>query len=196
MGSSRIGKIALGLASVAMFAAGPIFSQDTRIEANKLAPYVPSPQPIVERMLMSAGLKANETLYDLGCGDGRILITAARRFGANAVGVEISKQLVDRAQKQVDELSLENKVQVIYGDLMKVNVSSADVVALYLLTHSNDQLRPKLERELKNGARVVSLDYKIRGWEPISEEKVQAYHRPYTIYVYEVPKSFSKNKKK
>ena len=147
---SRARKHVFELAAIFVLAA-PAFPQQTPIEANKLAPFVPSPQPIVERMLQRAGLKQNEILYDLGCGDGRILITAAQRFGAKAVGVEISRQLVDRAEKQVHDLALDNRVQVIYGDLMNVNVSSADVVALYLLTHSNDQLRPEARTRVEEG---------------------------------------------
>jgi ubiquinone/menaquinone biosynthesis C-methylase UbiE len=154
--------------------------------AQKLAPYVTSPQPIVEKMLELAGLKSGETLYDLGCGDGRILFSAARNFGARAFGVELSPTLVKRAQQMAESQGLQDQIKVIQGDMMQVDVSSANVVALYLMTDANEQLRPKLERELKPGARVVSLEFKIKGWKPARVEKVEAHRHPYTIYVYEI----------
>lgn len=163
-------------------------AQDRRlIQPQKLAPYVTSPQPIVVRMLEIARLKSGETLYDLGCGDGRILTTAARDFGARAVGVELSPALVRRARQAMESLGLQDHVRVIEGDLMQVDLSGADVVALYLLTEANEQLRPKLERELKPGARVVSLEFRIKGWKPSRVEKVEAHRHPYTIYLYELP---------
>lgn len=163
-------------------------AQDRRlIQPQKLAPYVTSPQPIVVKMLEIARLKSGETLYDLGCGDGRILTTAAKDFGARAVGVELSPALVRRARLAVESLGLQDQVKVIEGDLMQVDLSGADVVALYLLTEANEQLRPKLERELKPGARVVSLEFRIKGWKPSRVEKVEAHRHPYTIYLYELP---------
>ncbi|MGB9610636.1 MAG: methyltransferase domain-containing protein [Bryobacteraceae bacterium] len=168
--------------------APPAGAQDRRlIQPQKLAPYVTSPQPIVVKMLEIARLKSGETLYDLGCGDGRILTTAAKDFGARAVGVELSPALVRRARLAVESLGLQDQVKVIEGDLMQVDLSGADVVALYLLTEANEQLRPKLERELKPGARVVSLEFRIKGWKPSRVEKVEAHRHPYTIYLYELP---------
>jgi protein-L-isoaspartate O-methyltransferase len=157
------------------------------IQPQKLAPYVSSPQPIVVKMLEIAGLKSGETLYDLGCGDGRIVTTAAKDFGAKAVGVELSPALAQRARQAVESLGLRDQVKIIEGDLMDVNLSGADVVALYLLTEANEQLRPKLERELKPGARVVSLEFRIKGWKPSRVEKVEAHRHPYTIYLYYLP---------
>ncbi len=168
--------------------AAPAAAQDKRlIQPQKLAPYVSSPQPIVVKMLEIARLKSGETLYDLGCGDGRILTTAAKDFGAKAVGVELSPALAKRARQAVEQLGLQDQVKVIEGDLMNVDLSAADVVALYLLTEANEQLRPKLEKELKPGARVVSLEFRIKGWKPSRVEKVEAHRHPYTIYLYELP---------
>lgn len=138
-------------------------------------------------MLEIARLKSGETIYDLGCGDGRILFAAARTFGAKGVGVELSDVLVKRTRQQVELLGLEDQVKILQGDMLQVSVSEANVVALYLLTEANDQLRPKLERELKPGARVVSLEFKIRGWKPARVEKIEAHRHPYTIYLYELP---------
>ena len=155
--------------------------------ARSLAPFVPSPQPIVERMLAAADLKSGETLFDLGCGDGRILVTAAQKFGAKAVGVELSPKLVEAANARIKGLRLEDQVKVIQGDLMEADLSSADVVTIYLLTHSNDTLRPNLEKYLKRGARVVSHDFQVRGWKPIRVEKLEVHRRTHSIYVYEMP---------
>lgn len=164
------------------------FAQPSRMEqVRSLAPFVPSPQPIVERMLSAANLKPGETLFDLGCGDGRVLITAAKKFGAKAVGIELSPKLVEAANEEIKANHLEDQVKVIQGDLMETDLSSADVVTIYLLTHSNDKLRPNLERYLKRGARVVSHDFQVRGWKPIRVDKLEVYRRTHSIYVYEMP---------
>jgi ubiquinone/menaquinone biosynthesis C-methylase UbiE len=156
-------------------------------QPQKLAPFVSSPQPLVARMLELAGLKQGETIYDLGCGDGRILIAAARDFGAKAVGVELSSVLARRSRENADMLGLTNLVSVIEGDLLAVDLKNADVVSLYLMTEANSQLRPKLERELKPGARVVSLEFEIRGWKPVKVEKHTAHRHGYKIFLYEMP---------
>lgn len=158
-----------------------------RPEVRSLAPYVPTPQPIVEKMLDAARVQSGETVFDLGSGDGRVLITAAKRFKANAVGVEMSNQLVEKAREWIDEEGLDDKCRVIQGDLLQVDLSPADVVVLYLLTNSNEMLRPKLEKSLKPGARVVSHDFEIREWNPTRVVQAEAYGRIHSIYVYEVP---------
>lgn len=155
--------------------------------ARSLAPYVPSPQNVVEQMLIVSGLKPGETLYDLGSGDGRIVITAARSFGAKAVGVEISEKLVRTANENIRQAGLTASAKIIQGSLLDVDLSDADVVTLYLLTSSNDQLKPNLEKYLKPGARVVSHDFQIRGWKPVRVERVLAHNREHTIYVYRMP---------
>jgi predicted RNA methylase len=153
----------------------------------RLAPSVPSPPNVVDRMLDAAHLKAGETLYDLGSGDGRVLIAAAQKYGAKAVGIEISKESVASSTKRIKDLKLDDKVRIVEGDLMQVDLSGADVVTLYLLTKSNDLLRPLLEKQLKPGTRVVSHDYAIRGWQPVRVETVEAHKRDHKLYVYEFP---------
>lgn len=155
--------------------------------AERLAPFVPSPQVVVERMLSAADLRPGEMVYDLGCGDGRILITAARQFKAKAVGVELSENLVKQTQEQVASLGLQNRISVVHGDMLGVDLKPADVVTLYLLTDANERLRPLLERDLRKGARVVSHDFQIRGWVPNYVDKVLATHREHSIYVYLMP---------
>jgi SAM-dependent methyltransferase len=169
------------------FSVAACFAQESPHTRN-LAPYVSSPQRIVERMLEAANLKPGETIYDLGCGDGRFLITAVQKFGAKAaVGVELSKNLVKLVTERIRQSGIENRAKVIHADLLDVDVSPADVVILYLLTDSNELVRPKLEKSLRPGARVVSHDYQVRGWKPNVVEKAQAYNRTHTIYVYQMP---------
>jgi SAM-dependent methyltransferase len=157
------------------------------IPIKSLAPFVPSPQNVVEQMLKAADLKPGETLFDLGSGDGRVLIMAAQRFKAKAVGVEISAKEFKSSTDQIRKLKLDNMAQVVEGDALTADISSADVVTLYLLTQSNDMLKPNLERSLKPGARVVSHDYPIRGWVPTRVEKVEAHGRAHRLFVYQMP---------
>lgn len=138
-------------------------------------------------MLEAAGLKPGEMVYDLGCGDGRIVITAAREYKAKGVGVELSERLAREAEDQVRKLGLANRVSIIHGDLLNVDLRSADVVTLYLLTDVNDRLKPVLEKELRPGARVVSHDFMIRGWKPWRTERVDVTNRTHMIYVYLMP---------
>ena len=169
-----------------------LLAQISPMKAQSLAPYVGSPVPVVERMLELANLRPGETVYDLGCGDGRILIVAAQKHRVKAVGVELSERLAKSTTESLKKLGLSDLASVIHGDLMDVNLSDADVVTLYLLRDSNDLLRPKLEKSLRAGARIISHDYEIRGWRPTAVEHVEASKRDHKIYVYTVPASFAK----
>jgi cyclopropane fatty-acyl-phospholipid synthase-like methyltransferase len=175
----RFAGIALVLASV------PAVGQDTRY-SNKLAPYVASPARVVDRMLELASLKPGETLYDLGCGDGRILIAAAEKYKARTVGVEISPKLVAAAIARIDREGLNGRARVIQGDLLEVDLTGADVVTMYLDTSLNERLRPRLEKYLKPGARVISHDYAVPGWKPTKVDKTDD-HRGHVIFLYEMP---------
>ncbi|MGB6946343.1 MAG: class I SAM-dependent methyltransferase [Bryobacteraceae bacterium] len=169
------------------FAQGLLYGQQhAKHYTNSLAPYVVSPQEIVDRMLELADLKPGETLYDLGSGDGRILITAVARFKAKAVGVEISDELVDSTNARIRRLGLDNDAQVIHGNFLNVDLSPADVVTLYLATDANEMLRPNLEKYLKKGARVVSHEYAMPGWKPKLVDRDPEGHG-HTIYLYEMP---------
>jgi 16S rRNA A1518/A1519 N6-dimethyltransferase RsmA/KsgA/DIM1 with predicted DNA glycosylase/AP lyase activity len=124
--------------------------------------YVPTPKDIVRTMLRLADVRRGETVFDLGAGDGRILIEAARKFGARVVGVELDPQRLARIQERLATTGAE--ATVIQRDFMEVDLSSADVIAIYLSDSVNARLAPKLRNELKVGARVVSLDYVLPGW--------------------------------
>jgi predicted RNA methylase len=153
-----------------------------------IAPFVATPTPVVRQMLILAELKSGEILYDLGSGDGRAVIMAAKDFGAKSVGVELREDLVKRALSNIHELSLETKAQVFQNDIFKVDLSQADVVFLYLTTSANEKVKPKLETELKSGARIVSHDYEILGWKPSKIdnfcENPRLGYPSHTLYVY------------
>jgi cyclopropane fatty-acyl-phospholipid synthase-like methyltransferase len=151
---------------------------------HSLAPYVASPMNVVMKMLESAHVKPGETVYDLGCGDGRIVIMAAQDFGARGVGVELNPNMVKEARGKVESLHLSDRVKIIEGDLLSVDLRSADVVTMYLTTGANDKVRPKLEQELKPGARVVTHDFTIPKWQSEEELRLKDDFRTHTIYVY------------
>jgi SAM-dependent methyltransferase len=154
--------------------------------SNSLAPYVVSPQAIVDRMLEMADLKSGETLFDLGSGDGRILITAVQRYHAKAVGVEISDSLVNSTTARIQRLGLQGDARLIHADMMQVDLSPADVVTMYLATDSNEIIRPNLEKYLRPGARVVSHDYAVPGWKAKLVDKDLPNARGHVIYLYEI----------
>lgn len=155
--------------------------------ANSLAPYVVSPQQIVDRMLELADPKPGEMVYDLGSGDGRILITAVQRYRAKAVGIEISEALAKSTTERIQRLGLQNEARVINGDFLQVDLSPADIVTMYLATDVNEMLRPSLEKQLKAGARIVSHEYAIPGWKPKLVDKDFREAHNHVIYLYEVP---------
>ncbi len=152
--------------------------------------YVPTPKNIVRHMLRLVGLRRGEILFDLGAGDGRILIEAVRQFGARAVGVEIDPQRLDRIEERLN--STNTKAEVIHADFMSIDVSSADVVTMYLSASVNAKLAPKLKSELKAGARIVSLDYVLPSW--VSERELTVISGGVTrkLYLYRVPKKSGK----
>ena len=150
---------------------------------SSLAPHVPSSEEAVRKMLELAELKKGECLYDLGSGDGRIIIIAAKEFGARAVGVELREDLVKQTQRKIEELNLTGLVKVIHGDLMQADIRPADVVTLYLTTTANEKVAPKLQKELRPGTRVVSFCFKIPGWTPTKIVDMDTR----SLYLYTIP---------
>jgi len=145
--------------------------------------YIPTPKDIVRRMLQCASLRPGERIFDLGAGDGRIMIEAVRHFRAKAVGVEIDPERTKRIRERLS--STGTSAELIEGDLLKVDVSTADVVCIYLSDSMNAELGPKLKRELKKGTRVVSLDYQLPDWSSIREVTVNTAGIPRKIYLYQ-----------
>jgi dipeptidyl aminopeptidase/acylaminoacyl peptidase len=130
------------------------------------APFVATPQVIVVKMLELAKVQPNDVVYDLGSGDGRIVITAAKEFGARAVGVELDRNLFKQSEDRIKELGLTYRARILHEDMFNVSVREATVVTLYLLPFVNTMLRPMLEKQLRSGARIVSHDFAVAGWEP------------------------------
>ncbi|MGA3325256.1 MAG: methyltransferase domain-containing protein [Terriglobia bacterium] len=151
----------------------------------KQVPYVPTPQDIVDKMLELAKVTSDDVVYDLGSGDGRIVITAAQKLGAHAVGVEINPDLYRQSSNRIKELGLDDRAHIVCEDMFDVSLSRATVVTLYLLTSFNEKLRPKLERQLHSGARIVCHDFHIPGWDPEKVVDVTSKNGiPHKLYLY------------
>jgi cyclopropane fatty-acyl-phospholipid synthase-like methyltransferase len=139
---------------------------------------------VVKRMLQLAELRPGEALYDLGCGDGRIVLTAAEDFGAKAFGVDLNATLINEARNKAEKLGLGNEAQFIDGDMFDVDLRPADVVTMYLLTSANEKVRPKLESELRPGARVVTHDFPIINWRCQSRTDFEGESGKHTLFLY------------
>lgn len=140
-------------------------------QSSSLAPYVPTPQDVVERMLTLAEVGPNDVVYDLGCGDGRIVITAAQKFGARGVGIDFDPERISESQDNAKKAGVQDRVTFRQQDALTVDVSPATVVTLYLLSASNLKLRPMLTKQLKPGARIVSHAFTMGDWEPLKKDE-------------------------
>ncbi|MEW5983787.1 MAG: class I SAM-dependent methyltransferase [Acidobacteriota bacterium] len=146
---------------------------DRAAQTQSLAPYVPTPPEVVDRMLALAGVSKDDVLYDLGCGDGRIPIAAAVKFGARGVGVDIDPERIKEAEANAKAAGVSDRVTFKLQDAMTTDVSPATVVTLYLLSTSNMKLRPILTKHLKPGARIVSHSFDMGDWVPLKTESFQ-----------------------
>ncbi|HWB82972.1 MAG TPA: methyltransferase domain-containing protein [Bryobacteraceae bacterium] len=159
-----------------------LLAQDGEI----LAPYYPTPEKVVERMLQLGELKAGEKMFDLGSGDGRIVIMAAQKFHANAVGIELDKDLFNKSMDRIRKLGLQGTARIINGDLLQQDYSSADLLTVYLMPDANEKLRPLLDKQLKKGARVVAHDFAFADWTPAKVVTIEndGEGRSQTLYLY------------
>ncbi len=144
----------------------------SREDVYDLAPFVPTPMVIVEKMLEMAQVTSRDTVYDLGCGDGRIVIMAARKYGARGVGIDLDENLLREARFNASAASVSGLVQFLNQDVTRADISKATVVAMYLLPESNLILKPMLIEQLRRGTRVVSHNYRIDGWDDREKEFV------------------------
>ena len=173
----------------AFLAARPFIQDEAPTEEDRkdrVAPFVPSPDSVVDAMLELASVDKSDRVYDLGSGDGRIVIRAAQKYHAEAVGLEIDDDLYKKSTTRIEELGLQNRAKILHMNMYKVNLRPATVVTLYLLTSVNERLKPILERDLRPGARVVTHDFKIPGWEPAKTLDVMAetgYSKKIYLYV-------------
>jgi SAM-dependent methyltransferase len=135
-------------------------------------PYVPTTDEAVSAMLKLAGVKKSDVVYDLGCGDGRIVIAAAKTYGAHGVGIDINPERIKEAKENAKKAGVEDLVRFEENDLFEADIKPATVVTLFLLSDVNLRLRPKLQRDLKPGTRVVSNTFEMGDWKPEKEETV------------------------
>lgn len=152
-------------------------------------PYVPTPQPVVDAMLQVAKVGKNDVLYDLGSGDGRIVITAAQKYGTRGVGVDINPERIQEANENAKKARVTDRVKFVQQDLFSTDFSEATVVTLYLLPEVNAKLRPKILSELKPGTRIVSHAFDMGDWKPQQTLNVEGK----TIYYWVVPEKASAN---
>lgn len=161
----------------------PLFLLATKTQAqDKLAiPFVPSPMIVVERMLQLAEIKKDDLLYDLGSGDGRIVIQAAKQYGTRGIGIDMNPELVEKARANAEKEGVSHLVEFRAADGLTVDISKATVVTLYMFKWFNNQMRPKLQR-LKPGARIVAHDFDIDEWKPTKIETVDATSDPESYF--------------
>lgn len=183
------------------------------IECQLDVPYLPTPQNVVEEILKLADVKPSDILYDLGSGDGRVVITAAKTYGTRGVGVELDPQRIEDAKENAKKASVTDRVQFLQQDLFQTDISKATVVTIYLLPEVNLKLRPELFRQLKPGTRVVSHEFDMGKWKPQRVVRVQgspsgeytlfrdetcyttlapAQQREHTLYFWVIPKNIPK----
>ena len=182
-------RIRLLVLAITLFTAGGPSAMTTLAQAQ--APtrrpdviYVPTPQAVVEAMLQVAGVTKSDVVYDLGCGDGRIPVTAAKKYGAKATCVDIDPERIAEATENVAKNNVGNLVRVVQGDLFEQDLSPASVVTLYLLPSLNLKLMPKLMKELKPGTRIVSHAFDMGDWKPEKELEVEGRK----VYFWTIPK--------
>jgi tRNA A58 N-methylase Trm61 len=184
---SRFGNIVFAAMLLGSVLQGPLpaVAQQAQTARRPDVIYVPTPQVVVDSMLEVANVTKNDIVYDLGCGDGRIPVTAAKKYGAHAVCIDIDPQRIKEAKENVATNKVENLVTVVEGDLFEQDLSKATVVTLYLLPSLNLKLMPKLMKELKPGTRVVSHAFDMGDWKPEKELDVDSRK----IYFWTIPKT-------
>lgn len=169
---------------------GPgLLAQDVPAPPSLDVPYVPTPQQVVDRMLALAKVNKNDVLFDLGCGDGRIIVTAAKEYGARCTGIDLDPKRIAEAKANARKAGVEKQVTFRVGDLFETDLSNASVVTLYLLPSINTKLRPRLWQQLKVGTRVVSHAFDMGPeWPPEKKDEVDGR----TIYFWTITQANKK----
>lgn len=163
------------------------------VDYREEIPFVPTPIEVIDRMLELAEVKEADVVYDLGSGDGRIIIRAAKKFGARGVGIEMDRTLIDKARKSAQAEGVGHLVEFRVEDALKTDISSATVVTLYMLPWFNEAMKPNFEKYLKPGSRIVAHDFGIEGWTPLSTEKLpeieyrgSGYKHQHILYLWKI----------
>lgn len=163
-------------------------AQQPQPNVEKLAPFYPTPESVVQKWLEFGELKKGEWHYDLGSGDGRVVIMAAQKFGAHSVGFEIDEELYRKSMGRIKELGLEKLATIQKQDLTTADFSKPDIITVYLLPSSNDKIKPLLEAKMHKGSRVVSHDFEFSGWKADKvitvEDTDEGDGRSHTLYLY------------
>ncbi len=175
--------LALALAVVGLAGATEALAQTAAPSRRPDVIFVPTPEAVVEAMLQVAGVTKNDTVYDLGCGDGRIPVTAAKKYGAHGVCFDIDPERIKEANENVAKNNVGHLVKVVHADLFEQDLSGATVITLYLLPSLNVKLMPKL-KELKPGTRIVSHAFDMGDWKPEKELDVDGRK----VYFWTIPK--------
>jgi SAM-dependent methyltransferase len=166
---------------------GVVYAKEQEGDSTFIAPFVPTPQEVVDRMLELAQVSPRDLVYDLGSGDGRIVITAAKRYGARAVGFEIDHALVTDSQRNIKEAGVEALAEIREEDIRTIDLSPASVLMMYLYPGANLRLRAAIMRQLKPGARVVSHGFSMGDWKPdLVERMTDSAGLVRTIYLWRI----------
>ena len=166
------------------------FAQNLKLaeaQEGKIVPYVPTPQEVVDRMLELAQVKKGDVVYDLGSGDGRIVITAAKKYGVKAIGFEIDPERIKESQENIKKAGVGNLVEIRQQDIRNVDLSPASVLTMYLLPEVNLMIRPNIWKQMKPGSRVVSHDFDMGDWKPVKTETIKdGSSWEHTLYLWQV----------
>ena len=171
-------------------------------EYREEIPFVPTPIEVVDKMLELAEVKKGDVIYDLGGGDGRIVIRAAKKYGARAVGIEMDSMLLEKARNDAKAAGVSHLVKFRSEDALNANISQATVVTLYMLPWFNEAMKPSFKKYLKPGARIVAHDFGIDGWKPDEtvklpefELKPGGYKHQHTLYLWKIENGKDQNRK-
>ncbi len=171
-----------------LLGAAPVMAQEYEYPDNLDVPYVPSPDVVVKAMLKLAAVTKGDTVIDLGCGDGRIVVTAALDYGASGIGYDLNPERIKEATANAEKAGVDKRVRFFEKNLFDADIKEATVVTLYLLPGVNEKLKPRLLAELKPGTRVVSHSFAMPDWEPKEEIRVDGR----TVYLWVIPEKQAK----
>lgn len=179
--STRV--LLLFVLAASLFPSAPAAAQNRILDV----PYVPTKFPVVEEMLNMAGVSKTDVLYDLGCGDGRIVIGAAQKYGARGIGIDLDPERIRESEANASSAGVSDRVKFCTGDLFQADIREATVVSLYLLTTINLRLRPRLLQELRPGARVVSHNFAMENWKPDASSEVDVDGVRHEVFLWVIP---------